>query len=159
MNSTRFSHIASHLGAAAACGIALIITVFVGGCHNAELWDEMPEEISQFITRYFPGSQLEDYGHGNDSYHVRLDNGPGLTFDNEFAWTAINGYGMPLPQVLLFDRLPPRMYNYIQETEQLNGVFAISRDNITYTATLIDNTITYNIRTGTLTGSDATKSR
>lgn len=157
MNSRYIRHITLRLTAAAGLVVALVISFAAPACHNAELWDEMPEEIVQFVNRYFPNSQLGAYGHSGDVYHVRLDNGPGLTFDNAYAWTAIDGYGMPLPQVLVFDQLPPKMYDYIEETEQLNGVFAISRTQHSYSATLINNTLTYDTRTGELTGSDAEK--
>ncbi|MDE6120487.1 MAG: hypothetical protein K2F63_01710, partial [Muribaculaceae bacterium] len=55
------------------------------------------------------------------------------------------------PQVLLFDQLPPKMYMYIQETEQLNAVFAITRDPDVYTASLLDDTLTYRIKDESLT--------
>lgn len=59
---------------------------------------------------------------------------------------------MPLPQMLLFDQLPPRLYNYIQEMEELNGVFSISRDGDVYYANLLDTTVKYNVKTDALDG-------
>ena len=57
---------------------------------------------------------------------------------------------MPLPQVLLFDQLPPKLYNYIQETEQLNGVFSLERNKDYYLVTLMDTTLKYVIESGEL---------
>lgn len=137
--------------------VAVLVAAAVGsvlsGCHHAELWEELPPDISSFISQYFPNSELNSYTHTGTTYHVRIDDGPGLTFDADYKWTDINGYGMPLPQVLLFDQLPPKIYDYLQETEQLNAVFALSRDSARYTLTLLDQTLTYDIATATISGS------
>lgn len=133
--------------------IAVLLCISSAGCHNSSYWDEMPSEISDFISHYFPFSQINSYSNSGGTYHVRITNGPGLTFGSDYAWEAIDGYGMPMPQVLLFDQLPPAMYDYLQESEQLNGVFAIERDSQYYTATLMESTLRYDITTGRLSGS------
>lgn len=140
-----------------AAAIATFALAFVPvACHHAEIWDELPQEISEFITRYFPSSELQSYTNNAGSYHVRIDDGPGLTFGATYQWTDIEGYGMPLPQVLLFDELPPKIYQYLQETEQLNAVFAMRRDATRYTLTLLDNDLMYDIATGELSGTTPT---
>ncbi len=139
-----------HLAAALLC--TFFLSVALGSCHNAELWDELSPQITSFINQYYPGSELNSVTHTGGTTYVRIDRGAGLTFDADNQWTAIDGYGLPLPQVLLFDQLPPRMYEYLQETSQTNAVFAITRDADTYTASLIENTLTYNTTTGSLTG-------
>ncbi len=71
---------------------------------------------------------------------------PGLTFGENYGWTAIDGYGMPLPQVMLFDQLPPRLYAYLQDSQQqLDSVFGMERDSKRYVLTLLDSTLTYDI--------------
>ncbi len=134
-------------------GIALIalISLAASSCRRSDLWDDMPRKISEFVSHYFPSFTVSNYTEGTNSYHIRLDNGPGLTFDNNCDWVAIDGYGMPLPQVLLFDQLPPKMYEYLQETEALNEVFSLERDASAYSATLLDSTLRYIIATGELT--------
>ncbi|MDE6134636.1 MAG: hypothetical protein K2F79_03580 [Muribaculaceae bacterium] len=125
--------------------------IAVASCKDSDLWDDVPGPAAEFINRYYPFSQLSSVTHNASSYHVRIKDGPGITFDSDYAWTAVDGYGMPLPQVLLFDQLPPKMYMYIQETEQLNAVFAITRDPDVYTASLLDDTLTYRIKDESLT--------
>lgn len=134
--------------------VALVLGFSQTGCQHAELWNQLPANISSFITQYFPSSELESVTHSAANYHVRIANGPGMTFGSDGAWIDIDGYGMPLPQVLLFDQLPPRMYEYLQETEQLNSVFALTREDGVYTATLMNSTLTYDVETGMLKGSD-----
>ncbi len=77
-----------------------------------------------------------------------------MTFDHECEWEAINGYGMPLPQVLLFDQLPPALYKYLEETDDVGSVFSIERDRTSYTVVLLDSTLIYDIKTQQITGSD-----
>ena len=108
------------------------------------------------LTQYYPNSEVQSYTHNAGVYHVRLDDGPGLTFDSSYEWTDIDGYGMPLPQVLLFDQLPPKIYQYLQETGQLNAVFAVRRDSTEYALTLLDQNLRYDIASGELTGTAPT---
>lgn len=79
-------------------------------CSHSELWNELPSGASSFINHYYPMSELNSVTHSGETYHVRIDNGPGLTFDESGSWISVDGYGMPLPEVMLFDQLPPRMY-------------------------------------------------
>lgn len=131
---------------------AIAFVLVLGGCNHAELWDELPSDITTFISQYFPNSELESVTDTGSGYHVRIANGPGLTFGADNRWTAVNGFGMPLPQVFLFDRLPPKVYAYLQETDQINAVFAVSRDDRTYTLTLLDHDLMYDIATQQLSG-------
>lgn len=128
-----------------------VLLLFAGwGCRNSDLWDDVPSPIAEFINHYFPYSELSSISDNGSSYHIRIDDGPGLTFSSDYSWESIDGYGMPLPQVLLFDQLPPKLYNYIQETEQLNGVFSLERNKDYYLVTLMDTTLKYVIESGEL---------
>lgn len=147
-------HPSSLIQSARMLASALMIAVMAFGltnCRNSELWDEVPQEIANFIDRYFPSNELDSYVHSGANYHVRIDDGPGLTFDADYSWIAIDGYGMPMPQVLLFDQLPPKLYEYLQGTQQLNSVFSMERDSEYYTLTLLDTTLRYTIATGEMT--------
>ena len=115
------------------------LTAVMSACRDNEPWGELPSEISEFIAT---------------TYHVRIINGPGLTFNKKCEWEAVNGYGMPLPQVLLFDRLPPSLYSYLEETENLGNVFSIERDRTTYTVVLLNETLSYDVATEQITGSN-----
>ena len=132
---------------------ATVLLAFAG-CKDSEPWNELPDKISNFITQYFPNTGIESFSESTTTYHVRMSNGPGLTFNKDCDWEAINGYGMPLPQVLLFDQLPPALYKYLEETENLGNVFSLERNKATYTIVLLDSTLTYDIQTQDITGSE-----
>lgn len=121
-------------------------------CHNNEEWDEMPQEIADFVSKYFPGEGIGSYSHSSTGYHVRIDDGPGITFDNNYVWEVVDGYGMPLPQVMLFDQLPPRLYAYLQDSQQLDSVFSMERDSLRYTLSLLNSDLIYDIKTGAISG-------
>ncbi len=140
---------AAHIGAAT---VVAVVLALMPSCDHSDLWDELPSEITEFINQYFPDSELQAVSHTASGYHVRIDDGPGMTFGTDLQWLAVDGYGMPLPQVLLFDKLPPVVYDYIQGTAQLDEVFSISRDHGKYTIALLDTDLYYDTATGQLTG-------
>ena len=84
---------------------------------------------------------------------MRVDDGPGITFDSDYAWEIVDGYGMPLPQVLLFDQLPPKLYAYLQDSQQLDSVFSMERDSRRYTLSLLNADLVYDIKTEEISGS------
>ena len=127
------------------------LLLWTAGCSHSDLWDDVPGTIAEFLNQYFPYSELSSVTESGSNYHIRIDDGPGLTFDQTYSWIAIDGYGMPLPQVLLFDQLPPRLYDYLQETEQLNGVFSMERNKVYYVLTLLDSSLKYTIHSGEMT--------
>lgn len=127
-------------------GIALM-AVLPAACSNDSLIDEVPQPVNKFVTQYFPGYAIITYEHTDTGYHVRLKNGPGMNFDASYNWESLDGYGLPLPQVFLFDQTPPKLYAYLQGTSSLNEVFSISRTSEEYTVTLLDNTLVYDIST------------
>lgn len=119
-------------------------------CHNS-VWDEMPAPISEFVSRYFPEQDVTEFGSTDDGYHVRLRNSAAITFNNNYYWLSINGYGGTLPQMLLFDEFPPALYEHLQAIEELNNVYAVSRDTKSYFVRLLDSDINYDIATGDIT--------
>ena len=48
----------------------------VSSCKDADLWDELPTEISEFISQYYPNSGIDSFTDSSTTYHVRLSNGP-----------------------------------------------------------------------------------
>lgn len=122
-------------------------------CDKENFWNEVPGEIATFINQYYPDSDISSYNYTKEVYHVRLKNGPGLTFDKDQQWVSVNGYGMPIPQILLFDQLPPKLYNYLQETEQLNSVFSISRSKGIYNVSLLQRNLRYDSANEEIIGS------
>lgn len=105
----------------------------------------MPKLVSQFIENYFPTYGVDDFAKTGSGYWVKLKSGPGLNFDSAQHWIEVNGYGQTLSQFFLFDQLPPAIYAYLQETENLSGVYAIVRDSKRYFVSLFDSVLTYRI--------------
>lgn len=135
--------------------LSLIFALFLlpqQGCSNDNEYDEMPSKIQTFVSRYFPSYTVEDYDHTkNGNYQIRLKKGPGITFDSDQSWITINGYGLPLPQVLMFDQLPPALYDYLDSTGNQANVFSVERNRFTYSMMLLDETLTYDIATARVT--------
>ncbi len=132
--------------------LAILIPVAFTGCQSSDAWDSLPDPIARFVAQYFPNTGVSSYSANDGSYHVKLSSAPALTFDSDYQWTDINGRGNTLPEVLLFDQLPPALYNYLSETERLDRVYSMSRDKHTYAVVTTDTDLTYNIDTGRITG-------
>lgn len=111
-------------------------------------WGDLPSPIANFVSEYFPSSSVESYSENNGQYYVKIKNGPSIKFDGSYAWCSIDGEGATLPQVLLFDELPPTLYQYLEETESLNSVYELNRDARQYEVELFDTALTYTIATG-----------
>lgn len=135
--------------------IALIILAFnivFAGCTSNDLLDQLPEKISDFVQEYFPGQDVSTAEFGDDgTYMVRLRNSVMLTFDKQNNWQSVNGYGSTLPQMFLFDQLPPALYQYLQEMESVNGVYGVVRDSRLYRVELKNQSLLYNISDGSIT--------
>lgn len=129
--------------------VLLIFALFTA-CKDSE-YTALPDKIASFVTQYFPGYSVDSYSNTGSLYHVRLKNGPGLTFNHDQDWISINGYGLTLPQVLLFDQLPPDLYVYLEETENTENIFSVERDGFAYTLVLLNETIKYDIATSKIT--------
>ena len=130
----------------------LFLTGMLGACRHGDDYDELPQKIADFVSRYYPGEGVQSFAEAGGTYHVRIANGPGITFDSSYEWVSINGYGMPMPQVMLFDQLPPKLYGYLQDSQQLDSVFGMDRDSKRYTLTLLSSTLIYDIATGAISG-------
>lgn len=137
--------------------VSAAMLLVVSSCGNDEEWNDMPPAIASFVSKYFPGEGINSYTHNGATYHVRVDDGPGITFGSDYAWEAVDGYGMPLPQVMLFDQLPPKLYAYLQDSGQLDSVFSMERDSSRYTLTLLNSTLVYDIESGQISGGTPAK--
>lgn len=132
--------------------ITLILTILfvTPGCTSND-WEDVPTPIAQFLSQYFPLQAVSQCTETDGVYHVKLRNSMSLLFGSNYKWTSINGYGETLPETLLFDELPPALYNYLQELSLTNDVYSVTRDAFTYNITLLDSSITYTIATGIVT--------
>lgn len=125
---------------------SVIFAISLTSCSTSD-WEEMPDSIAEFIARYFPGDGVSHYGESEGVYFVELKGSANLSFDDSYSWMTVNGEGSTLPQIFLFDQLPPALYEYIQEAESLENVYSVSRNSKTYDVTLDDSYLTYIIAT------------
>lgn len=133
--------------------ISLIIVVSgvaLCGCPS-NVWNELPDNISSFIARYYPGQGVSDYTVTDDGSRVEMSNGAILVFDSKDNWTTIDGNGSRLPEVLAYDQLPPALFQYLKETGNADASYKIERTSSTYIITLEDTYITYDVDSSTVT--------
>lgn len=127
------------------------VLVMLGAC-NSDASEDLPTAVSQFTTQYFPGLGVKSFHElSTGGYVVQLSGGPTITFDSEGKWMEVDGNGSVLPQVLMYDQLPPALYDYLQGTEQQAEVYTVKRDRYYYKLTMLDTVITYDIATGKIT--------
>lgn len=105
--------------------IFTLITVTFG-CKTSE--GELPESIERFMQNYFASEVYNAKETADGGYRVEINNGATLTFNSDYAWTDINGNGVPLGGMLLDDILPEKLYDYLEETENLSSVYRITRN-------------------------------
>ena len=130
--------------------LLLLAILGVGAC-SSEAWEELPSSIATFISQYFPGSGVKSYNETDNGCIVKVNNGATLKFDKENEWTEIDGNGVRLPEVMMYDQLPPALFDFLQSTSQQGEVYAMSRDKKFYKLTMLDTVITFNIQTGAIT--------
>lgn len=112
----------------------LIAMTFMSGCSDQynDAWDALPETIAEFVSRYYPEAAVKKYVEDDGQYYVSIKNGAEIIFNSDYQWTSLNGRGGTLPQIFLFDELPPTLYSYLQETEEVDDVYTVSRDAAGY---------------------------
>lgn len=134
--------------------LPLIFGIIVLGACSSNVWDEVPSPIASFIEQYYPGSGVSSYNQTDSGYRVKISNGATLVFDSDYSWVSIDGNGVRLPEVLVYNQLPPALYNYLQGIEQQTSVYRMSRDAHYYKLTMENTVITYDIATGKVTYPD-----
>jgi hypothetical protein len=87
----------------------------VGGCGTA-MWDEVPGRIQEFIAQYWPGSTVSAFDVIDGEHHVTIKDGASLVFDSEYNWLLINGNGVAIPSILIYDEMP-HIYTYLLARE------------------------------------------
>lgn len=125
--------------------IALVIV----SCQSSDDYSSLPDPIARFVSQYWPNPDIENYSQPTaNTYVVTIRNSATLTFNSDYAWTEIDGNGMPLPEVLLYDQLPEPLYEYLEGDEVIGQVFSVSRDTKKYSVSLLSTTLHYDISTG-----------
>lgn len=134
--------------------LSAIMAITFVSCSNNENYDDMPQKVQNFLSQYYPNSEVSAFSSTMTTYTLTVKNGPTIVFNSDSNWTQINGNGMPLPKELLFNDFPPVLYNYLQETENTGNVFTVIRDSKEYIVELLDYTLYYNIATAEITGNN-----
>lgn len=133
--------------------ILAMLLAALTSCQDSDNYKDLVDPVSSFVSQYWPNPDIESYTHPTaDTYLVIIKNGPSITFDSNYKWTEIDGNGMTLPQVLLYDQLPSTLYRYLEETENTGAVFKLERTARQYSVTLLDSSLTYNTSTGEIKG-------
>jgi len=121
--------------------------MLTGAC-SSNVWDELPEKISSFVAEYFPGRGIKSYTVTDSEERVQLNGGTTLVFDSNREWTTADPDGDVLPEVFLYDCMPPPLFQYLENTSNTANVYKAERTSRDYILTLNDTYITYNIETG-----------
>lgn len=127
-----------------------LLAVSVQSCSDDDdtYYNLMPSKIQEFVVRYYPNPTVENVTHTDSDWLVILKDGPSLRFNSVQDWYSVDGNGMPLPEVFVFDQLPEPLYRYLSETQNTQNVFAVERTKTTYTVTLLASELKYDIESG-----------
>lgn len=117
-----------------------------------DAWDDLPDSVATFFSNYFPGVEVDSWTIGETRSVATVKNGVTVAFNSGDLWIDVNGNGIPLPEVFLYDQLPENLYRYLQELEATNGVYRVSRDAVEYSVKLLDSYVRYNTSDGRITG-------
>ena len=133
------------------CTLLLLFAALLAACQGSDNYKELPSPIARFVSQYWPNPDVTSFTQPDASiYEVIIKNGPTLRFNADYEWTSINGNGLPLLENLLFSCLPDKLYAYLSSGSMLNECFAIVRTPRTYTLTMLNTTVTYDIGSGTI---------
>lgn len=130
--------------------IVLILPLFalILSCQGTDTYSDLPRPIAQFVSQYWPNPDVSSFSVLNDStFEVRIKNGPTIKFNDEYDWILINGNGLTLPVILLYDCLPNKLYDYLLSGSMLDKCFVLERTSRSYDLTMLNDNITYDVRT------------
>lgn len=143
---------APHLSALLMPAMIALIAIFAQACSNDPEWNELPRAAAQFVSEYYPAQGVTDVTRNEDGHLVvKLQSGVIITFNNNYDWISVNGYGSTLPQNFLFDRLPPALYSYLQEIESVGDVYRAEQNSREVIVELQSATVIYNVDDGSIT--------
>lgn len=133
---------------------AIILTVLsltMGSC-NDTVYDELPSSVQSFISQYFPFGEVGSYTETDSGdFTVAMKNGATITFGKEYTWVDINGNGLPLSDMILYDLLPSALYSYLLETEHTADVFRLTRSATGIKVELHDTFFIYEMKSEKIT--------
>ena len=129
--------------------IAMLFMFMLPACDNNDKYDQLPSQIQAFVSQYYPGISVSSYDFSDGVYHVTLSDSAYLEFNSSVAWTTIDGRGSTLPAELIYDQMPPQLYQFLETTSNTGSVYSASRNSEIYTLKLLDSTAIYDIATKT----------
>lgn len=131
----------------------MLSIVMMSACSDQynDAWDSMPQGIAEFVSRYYPQAAVNKYLEEDGQYYVNIKNGAEIIFNSDYQWTSVNGRGGTLPQIFLFDELPPTLYSYLQETQEVDDIYRVSRDAAGYRVRSSTTIISYSFTSGITT--------
>ena len=111
---------------------------------------DLPEQVSSFVSKYYPGVEVDRWVNSSGKSTVYLRNSATIVFGNtaDKSWISIDGNGGTLPQMLVYDQTPTALYRYIEENNAVNGVYSMTRDSKEYKVVLLNSRVTYDIASG-----------
>lgn len=135
-----------------------IITSFLAvitlqSCAN-DAWEDVPSTAYDFCMEYWPEYAIQTYGNIDGVQVVVIKGAATVYFDQASQWIKIDGNGGTLPPMLMWDQLPGPLYTYLEEIEAVRAVYVLARNATSYDVTLSNQTISYNVNTGEITGSE-----
>lgn len=131
-------------------GLLMILVLLAANACSHSVWNDLPKAVANFIDFYFPGSDIKSYTTSEDKQTVILDNSAKLVFNFKSEWTEIDGRGVVLPAMLIEDQLPSMLYDYLLETDNVNGVYKLTRTPTDIFVKLADNTLKYDRKEGSV---------
>lgn len=132
--------------------MCLALLAGLGSCDDSYDFNAPEGKIQTFLNQYYPGVATESKSTLPDGdIQVVLKGSATILFDSTGSWLSVDGNGVTLPSVMLYDQLPPKLYNYIEEMEDTEGVYRMSRNSTDYTVEFLDSIIQYVISTGDIT--------
>lgn len=127
-------------------GAVAAMVVILMACSDS-LWNDLPAPISQFITTYYPNTAIAQYSDDDNQYRVVVKNGPVMTFDSEYKWTMVDGNGVPLPVIFVYNEMPD-VYQFLLARDETDTVMkAVNTPRAIY-ITLTDRNLEYIKETG-----------
>lgn len=92
------------LAVIAAFAFVLSISACASSSVGEDSWEDNPAvvAITRFMSEYFPQQASSGVRQIDDSYLVKVNSGPSVTFDSSGKWMSVVGYGARLPQMFLF---------------------------------------------------------
>lgn len=133
-------------------GLFLLAIVILMGACNDNAWDDVAGPMQEFITKYFPFGEVKSCVESPDGNQtVNINNGATIVFDSDYVWVSVNGNGVVLPEMFIYDQFPSTLYNYLKENDWLGSVYSVTRTTSKYVVYLLNTTIEYDVVTGEIT--------